>query len=159
MFGCGNLRRRAIIQLFLISSSSYPMIFHAREFSAPARDRTQMLHGKIETNIAIKFPVSRISWITLVRAPDLPTCVRVSRKRRWPRRRITRRIDRTTRTRFSEQQAVCIQNEPANIRFLEDCFQARRVRTFWQPKSARLRTEEIDIHIAADQNLCTRRWM
>ena len=52
---------------------------------------------------------------------------------------------------------MCVQNEPANIRFVEDCFQARRVRTFWQPKTGRRGTEEIDIHIAADQNLCTRR--
>ena len=52
---------------------------------------------------------------------------------------------------------MCVQNEPPHIRFLEDCFQARRVRTFWEPKSARLGAEEIDIRIAADQNLRTRR--
>ena len=38
---------------------------------------------------------------------------------------------------------------------MEDCFQAPRVSTFWQPKTARLCTEEIDIDIAADQNLGT----
>src|SRR6266446_299039 len=55
IFRCG-----AIIQLFLITAPGDPMIFHAGEFSASARDRPQMFEGKIETDVAVKFPVG---WI------------------------------------------------------------------------------------------------
>src|SRR6266571_5273464 len=82
MFGCRIFRRRAIIQLFLITVSGDPVILHAGKFSAPACDWSQMFHGEIETDVAIKFPVGWISWIPFVRAPDLPACVRVPRKRR-----------------------------------------------------------------------------
>ena len=32
------------------------MIFHAGEFSASARDRPQVFHGKIETDVAVEIP-------------------------------------------------------------------------------------------------------
>ena len=67
IFRCG-----AIIQLFLITGPGDPMIFHAGEFSASARHRPQMFEGKIETDVAVKFPVGWIARITFMRAPDLP---------------------------------------------------------------------------------------
>ena len=102
MFRRRIFRRHAVIQLFLITASGDPMIFHAGEFSAPASDWSQMFLGKIETDVAIKFPVNWIARITFVRAPNLPTCVRVPRKRRRPSRRITRGINRAARLRFSK---------------------------------------------------------
>src|SRR5439155_2411382 len=124
--------------LFLITASGDPVIFHAGEFSVPTRDWSQMFHGQIETDVAIKIPVGRIAWITFVRAPDLPARITIARKSRWPRWRITRRINRAAGLRFSKQQAVCLQNEPANICFLKNCLQPGRISTFWQPKSRRL---------------------
>src|SRR5512140_825133 len=52
IFGC-----RSVIQLFFSAASGDPMVFYAGEFSRSARDRSQMFHGQIETDVAIKFPV------------------------------------------------------------------------------------------------------
>src|SRR5438128_1671799 len=60
MFCCRLFCCRPVIQLFVITASGDPMIFHAGEFSGSAGDRSQMFHGKIETDVAIKIPVS---WI------------------------------------------------------------------------------------------------
>src|SRR6266403_1335545 len=57
-------RCRAIVQFLFLAASGDAVIFHAGESSAPTRDWAQMLHWKIETNVAIKFTVGRITWIT-----------------------------------------------------------------------------------------------
>src|SRR6266699_3593465 len=62
----------AIIQFFFLAASGNAIIFHAGKSSASTRDWTQMLHWKIETDVAIKFTVSRIAWIAFMGAPDLP---------------------------------------------------------------------------------------
>ena len=72
VFRRGIFCRRAIIQLFFITASCDPVILHAGEFSAPARDRSQMFNGEIETYVAIKFPIGWIARITFLHAPDLP---------------------------------------------------------------------------------------
>src|SRR5438093_13587527 len=122
--------RRAIIQLFLVPTSGNPVIFHTGKFSCSARDWFQMLHGKIKTNVTIKFPISWISRIAFVRAPDLPTRVAVARKCRRSRWCVTGCVDRAARARFSKQQAVGVENEPANIRFLPQRSQTGNVRAF-----------------------------
>ena len=62
----------AIIQFFFLTASGDTKIFYAGEFSAFARDWTQMLHRKIETDVAIEFAVSRMAGIAFLRTPDLP---------------------------------------------------------------------------------------
>ena len=61
-----------IIQFFFLTASGDTKIFYAGEFSGSARDWTQMLHWKIETNVAIEFTVSRMAGIAFLRTPDLP---------------------------------------------------------------------------------------
>ena len=46
-----------------------------------------------------------------------------------------------------------VENEPANICFLQDRFQIRIVSAFRQPKAGGLDTEKIHIDIASNQNL------
>src|SRR5262250_1140127 len=58
-------------------------------------------------------------------------------------------------TRSSKEQPVCIQNEPANVCFLQNQFQSWCVSTFRKPKSGRFCAEGIDVHVSPDQNLCT----
>src|SRR5260370_10516269 len=61
----------AIIQFLCLTASGNAIIFHAGKSSASTRDWAQMLHRKIETDVAIEFAVGRITRITFVRAPDL----------------------------------------------------------------------------------------
>ena len=61
-----------IIQFFFLTASGDTKIFYAGEFSASARDWTQMLHRKIETGVAIEFTVSGMAGIAFPCTPDLP---------------------------------------------------------------------------------------
>src|SRR4029453_3620552 len=72
--------------------------------------------------------------------------------------RVTGRVNRSQRTRFSKHQSMCIEDEPPNICLLQERFHSGGVRTFRQPKSDWLGTEKVDIHVSADQNLGARGW-
>ena len=113
IFGC-----RSVIQLFLIAASGDPMVFYAGEFSGSARDRSQMFHGQIETDVAIKFPVSWIARIAFVRTPDLAARSGITCEGRWPCWCITGSVNGAAWARRSKEQPVSVDNEPAKIRFL-----------------------------------------
>src|SRR6267378_43004 len=70
------------------------MIFYAGEFPGSARNRPEMVHRKIETDIPIEFPVGWIARITFLRAPNLPARIAVARENGRSRWRVTRRINR-----------------------------------------------------------------
>ena len=115
---CRFFRCLAIIQFFFLAAPGDAIIFHAGKFSASACDRAQMLHRKIEADVAIKFTVGRITGITFVRTPDLPARLAVARENGWSGRCVIRRVNRSARRRSPKHDAVCIQNEPANVRLL-----------------------------------------
>ena len=126
-------RRLAIIQFFFFPASGDPMIFHPGEFSLSARDWPQMFHRKIETSVTIKFAIGGIARITLVRAPDLPAGVAIARKHRWARGRKARRIDGAAWAGLPEHEAMRIDDEPAQVGFLQNRFKTRRIGAFRQP--------------------------
>src|SRR6266481_1140428 len=115
-----------------------------------------MFHGKIETDVAIKFAVSGISRVPFVSIPDLATRIGVPGERRRSFRCITGRVNRAARQRFSREQTMCVDNEPADVGFLQNNLQTQSVSAFRQPESGRLFAENVDISVASDQNLCTR---
>ena len=63
--------RGAIVKILVLLAAGNAVIFHTGKFSDAARDRPQMLEWKIESDIAIKFPIRRIARITFFRAPNL----------------------------------------------------------------------------------------
>src|SRR5262245_26202668 len=113
IFGC-----RSVIELFLVTASRDPMVFYAGEFSGSARNRSQMLHGQVETDVPIKIPVRWITRVAFVRAPNLPAGSGIACERGRPRWRITGSVNGTARMRRSKEQSMCVENEPAEIRLL-----------------------------------------
>src|ERR1043166_5828589 len=113
IFGC-----RSVIQLFLISPTGDPMVFHAGEFSGSARDRSQMFHWQVETYVAIKFPVNWIARIPCVGTPDLAAGVWIACEARRPCWCITGGVNRAARAGCSQQYPVRADDKPAKIRFL-----------------------------------------
>ena len=106
MLCCRIFRCRSVIQLFLIAASGDPMIFYAGEFSGSARDRSQMFHGQIETDVAIKIPVSWIARIAFVRTPDLAAGMGIACESSRPRWRITGSVNGAAWARRSKEQPV-----------------------------------------------------
>src|SRR5689334_8344366 len=99
------------------------MIFHAEEFSGSMRDRSQMLERQIETNVSIKIPIRRVTGIAFVRTPNPAARFWVAGESCWSCWRITGSKNGAARIRRSEQQPVCVEHEPAKIRFLQCQFE------------------------------------
>src|SRR6266446_923508 len=149
----GFFRCTAIVEIFFNAPSGDAMIFYTGEFPDSARDRPEMVHRKIETDIPIEFPVGWIARITFLRAPNLPARIAVPRENGRSRWRVTRRINRALWPRLSVNQTVSIENEPTQVGCLQDRFQAGRVGALGQPKTNWIDTKNIDIRISSDQNL------
>src|SRR5438094_9780667 len=149
----GFFGRGSIIELFFAFPTGDPVIFHTGKFPHTARDRPQMFKRKIETDVAVKFAICRIARITFFRAPNLAARVAVARERSWTRGRITWRINRALRLRIAEQQSVRVENEPSNIRFLQNRVEAGRISTFGQPKARWIGLAKIDMTVAPGDGL------
>ena len=112
-----------------------------------------MLERKIESDVAVKFPIRRIARITLLRTPNLAARIAIARESSRTCRRVTRRINRALRCRSSKQQSVRVKNKPADIRFLQNRVESGRVGAFGQPKTGWLGMKNIDMNVATDENL------
>src|SRR6476661_8421457 len=120
-------RCRSVIQIFLVGAPGDPMVFYAGEFSGSARDRSQMFHRQIETDVAIKIPVSWIAGIAFMRTPDLAAGGGITCEGSWPGWCKTGSVKGAPRVRRSKEQPVSVDNEPAEIRLLENRFQTGSV--------------------------------
>ena len=118
MFGGRICGCHSVIQLFVVALSSDAVIFDSGKFSQSARGRSQVFDWKIETDVAVKFAVSGISRVPFVSTPDLAARVGFSGEGCRSCPRITRRVNRAARDRFSREQTMSVDNEPAKIRFL-----------------------------------------
>src|ERR1700732_1132641 len=116
----GFFRCIAVVEIFFNALSGEALIFYAGEFPGSARNRPEMVHGKIETDIPIEFPVGWIARITFLRAPNLPARLAVARENGRSRCRITRRINRALWPRLCVNQTVSVENEPTQVGFLQN---------------------------------------
>src|SRR5882724_11589705 len=107
-----------IVNLLFRFASRDALIFHTGKFSRTARDRSQMLQWKVESDIAIKFAICRIARITFLRTPNLAARIAIARERSRTCRGVTRCVNRALWSRSSKQQSVRVENQPADIRFL-----------------------------------------
>jgi len=94
-----------------------------------------LIEGKIEADVSVKIAISRITWITFFRAPDLLAGIAVARKRGGPCQRVIRRVNRRVRLRIAEYQTVGIEDKPTQVRFLQHRVHSWNVGTLRQPKS------------------------
>src|SRR4030095_17038604 len=152
----GLFRFRAVVNFLLFLAAGDAVIFHAGKFANAARDRAKMFERQIEPNVAIKFAIRRIAWITLFRAPDLAARIAISRERSRAGWRETRCINTALRLRISKEQSVRIENKPANVRFLQNRIECVRVSALRQPEARRWRAKKIDICVAPDPHLRAR---
>src|SRR5881392_1207743 len=107
-----------IVKLLLSVPPRDAMIFDPGKFSnRRGQSRPEMFERKFETDVAIKFAISRIARITLGRAPDLPARIAIARENRGPGWREAGRVNRTARSRLAKHQPVGVDDEPAHARF------------------------------------------
>src|SRR5271165_6948958 len=88
-------------------------------------------------------------------APDLPRGIEVAPERTDAVGREHWRERAVARTRTRVQHAVCVEDEPADVRFLQKCFDAGGVGAFRQPDAARVAPETGAVMVSRRENLRT----
>src|ERR1700730_13172461 len=111
------LGRLAIVQFLVITSPGNSMILNPHEPAHTAPNKIDIFQREIESDVAIKIPVSRVARISTFRAPDLTTRFTIAREDGWARQREIWRVNRAARARFAKHDAMRIQDRPPNVRF------------------------------------------
>src|SRR2546423_1929395 len=156
----GNARRhhRLVRFLFAIAISD-AVVLDAGEFSQRrSLSGPDMFEGKFKADVAIKFPIRRITRIPFRCAPDLPARIAIARKRGGPGRGKAGRVNRAARPWLAEHQAVGVDDEPAQVRFPQDILNAGMISAFGQPKPVWIGVKCRPIRIATDENLRANRF-
>ena len=80
--------------------------------------RFHIVEIQIEPDVAVKIAIARVAGVTLVLAPDLPRGIEVAPEGGdavWREDRCERAV---ARTRLGVQDAVRVEDEPADVRLL-----------------------------------------
>src|SRR5688572_10000531 len=102
----------------------------------------------------------RVPRISFIAAPHLLGRVKITAESGDSIRSEDRREGTVARLRMGIKDAVGFRDEPANVRFLKDCFNISDVGAFRQPNAFRVATKTGAIMIARDENLrADRLWM
>ena len=86
--------------------------------------REKIFERAIKADVAVEIAIDWIARITFRRAPDLSAAIAVTSERSRTVGGVARSIDGLARARLAENQAVRIENEPAQVRLLHDGFEA-----------------------------------
>ena len=115
--------------------------------------RFDVIEIQVEADVAVEIAVTRVAGIAFVLAPDLPRGIEVAPERGDAVGREHRRERAVARTRTRVQHAVRVEDEPADVRLLQKCFDAGDVGAFRQPDAARVAAETTAIMVARRQDL------
>src|SRR5437764_1015424 len=126
----GRCCRRGIVKSLRAVAARDAVIFYPGKFRKRRR-------WKVEPDVAIKFPISRITRITFGRAPDLPARIAIARKHRRPMRSETRRVDGATRARIAKDQPMGVDDEPTKVRFVQNRIETGTVSALRKPETSR----------------------
>ena len=92
------------IRLLINSAPGDPVIFDASELSVAVlwQERAQVIQVEVEADVSIEIPISRVSRIAFLGAPDLFAGFSVSPENRWAGLGKAGSVDRVPRTRRPE---------------------------------------------------------
>src|SRR5271154_3643376 len=132
VFARGLERMVALVNFLLSSTAGDAVIFHAGEPTIIWRwqMRFDVIQIKVEADVAVEIAVTRVARITFVLAPNLPRGIKVASERRDAIRRENRRERAVARTRTRVQDAVRVEDEPADVRLLQKFLDAGNVGAF-----------------------------
>ena len=131
------------------------VIFDAGEPAVVRRGqmRLDVIEIEVEADVAVEIAVARVAGITFVLAPDLPRGIEVAPERGDAVGREDRRERAVARTRLGVQNAVRVENEPADVRLLQKLLDAAGVGAFRQPDAARIAPETAAVMVARGEDL------
>src|ERR1039458_2722179 len=144
----------ALVNL-LLAFAGDAKVFDAGEPTVVGRGqvRLDVVEIKVEADVAVEIAVARVAGITFVLAPDLPRGIEVAPKRGAAVRRVERRKGAVTRTRLRVQNAMRVEDEPADVGLLQKFLDAAGVGAFRQPDVARIAPATTAVMVARGEDL------
>ena len=147
------------VRFFVLGPASDAVIFETCKFSdSVGLDvGSDVVVVEIEAAVSIEVPVFGVSRVAFFGAPNLLAGFDIAAKGSGAGGGKEGGEDTVSGTRFGIENAVSVDNEPANFGFLEIVFDSRKIGTFGEPNPARIATKAVSVIVSGDLNLGSNR--
>jgi hypothetical protein len=143
------------VRFLVLGTAGDAVIFESCEFSNPVGldVGADVVVIEVETAVSIEVPVFRVSGVALLGAPNLLAGFDVATEGSGSSGGKDGGENAVGWTGFGIENAVSVDNEPANFSFLEIVFDSRKIGTFGEPNPARIATKAVSVIVSGDLNL------
>jgi hypothetical protein len=147
------------VRFFVLGTASDAVIFETSKFSdSVGLDvGSDVVVVEIEAAVSIEVPVFGVSRVAFLGAPNLLAGFDIAAKGSGASGRKEGGEDPVSGTRFGIENAVSVDNEPADLGFLEIVFDSRKISAFGQPNPPRIATKTVSVIVSGDLNLGSNR--
>jgi len=143
------------VRFLVLGTAGDAVIFKPCEFSNPVGldVGADVVVIEIEAAVSIEVPVFGISGVTFLGAPNLLAGFDVATEGSRAGRGKEGGEDAVGGTGFGVEDAVSVDDKPADLGLLEIVFDSRKISAFGQPNPPRIATKAVSIIISGDLNL------
>jgi len=143
------------VRFLVLGTSGDAVIFKPCEFSNPVGldVGADVVVIEVETAVSIEVPVFRVSRVALLGAPNLLAGFDVATEGSGSSGGKDGGENAVGWTGFGIENAVSVDNKPANFSFLEIVFDSRKIGTFGEPNPPRIATKAVSVIVLGDLNL------
>ena len=143
------------VRFFVLGPAGDAVIFKACKFSdSVGLDvRADVVVVEIEAAVSIEVPVFGVSRVAFLGAPNLLAGFDVTTEGSGAGGGKEGSEDAVSGTGFGVENAVSIDDEPANLGLLEVVFDSWKICAFWEPDPPRIATKTVSVIISGDLNL------
>jgi hypothetical protein len=143
------------VRFFVLGPAGDAVIFKACKlsYSVGLDVRAYVVVVEIEAAVSIEVPVFRVSRVAFFGAPNLLAGFDIAAKGSGAGGGKEGGEDAVSGTRFGVEDSVSVDNEPADLGFLEIVFDSRKIGTFGEPNPAGIATKAVSVIVSGDLNL------
>ena len=143
------------VRFLVLGTSGDAVIFKPCEFSNPVGldVGADVVVIEVETAVSIEVPVLGVPRVAFLGAPNLLAGFDVATEGSGSSGGKEGSEDAVSGTGFRVEDAVSVDDEPANLGFLEVVFDSRKICAFGKPDPPRIATKTVSVIVSGDLNL------
>jgi len=143
------------VRFFVLGPAGDAVIFETCKFSdSVGLDvGSDVIVVEIEAAVSIEVPIFGVSGVAFLGAPNLLAGFDIAAKGSRASGGKEGGEDAVSGTRFGVEDAVGVDNEPADLGFLEIVFDSRKIGAFGEPNPPRIATKAVLVIVSGDLNL------
>jgi len=143
------------VRFFVLGPAGDAVIFETCKFSdSVGLDvGSDVIVVEIEAAVSIEVPIFGVSGVAFLGAPNLLAGFDIAAKGSRASGGKEGGEDAVSGTRFGVEDAVGVDNEPADLGFLEIVFDSRKIGAFGEPNPPRIATKAVSVIVSGDLNL------